>query len=245
MTTHSRMADLALRLSGRLAQLGQGRRAQQTETSFGVGAFQSPIRTTALCSSPIRTTAPTNPPMARRRPLSTVLHITAVFAVAAALSGAAADVAAARGGVGGGGHGGGFGGSHIGGIGSDFVAGSGGGFGGSHIGGFEGSPVGGFAGSHIGGFGGAHIGGLGGSFGGSLGYPSGGGFRSPSLAINSGHFASPSALVGTRAPAMGTRLNMHYRGHHRTRYYTGDCLNVAGNPYQCEPNGYCPCSTVP
>jgi hypothetical protein len=245
MTTHSRMADLALRLSGRLAQLGQGRRAQQTETSFGVGAFQFPIRTTALCSSPIRTTAPTNPPMARRRLLSTVLHITAVFAVAAALSGAAANVAAARGGVGGGGHGGGFGGSHVGGIGSDFVAGSGGGFGGSHIGGFEGSPVGGFAGSHIGGFGGAHIGGLGGSFGGRLGYPSGGGFRSPSLAINSGRFASPSALVETRAPAMGTRLNMHYRGHHRPRYYTGDCLNAAGNPYQCEPNGYCPCSTVP
>jgi hypothetical protein len=44
---------------------------------------------------------------------------------------------------------------------------------------------------------------------------------------------------------MGTRLNMHYRGHHRTRYYTGDCLNAAGNPYQCEPNGYCPCSIGP
>ena len=244
MTTHSRMADLALRLSGRLAQLGQGRRAQQTETSFGVGAFQSPIRTTALCSSPIRTTAPTNPPMARRRPLSTVLHITAVFAVAAALSGAAADVAAARGGVGGGGHGGGFGGSHIGGIGSDFVAGSGGGFGGATSAGFEGSPVGGFAGSHIGGSA-APISVGSGVFFGRLGYPSGGGFRSPSLAINSGNVASPSALVGTRAPAMGTRLNMHYSGHHRTRYYTGDCLNAAGNPYQCEPNGYCFCSTGP
>jgi hypothetical protein len=105
MTTHSRIADLALHLSGRLARPGQGRRAQRTGTSVGVGPFESTIRTTALCSVPIRTTRPSNHPMARRRPLRTVLHITAVFAVAAALSGAAADVAAAgaEGGQGGGG----------------------------------------------------------------------------------------------------------------------------------------------
>ena len=173
MLTHSRIAELTLQLSGRLARPGQDPRAQRTGTSVGVGAFQSAIRATALCSAPIRTTSPTNDPMARRRPLSTILHTAAVFAVAAALSGAAADVAAARGGGFGGGFGGG--GGHIGGIGSDFVAGSGGGFGGSHIGGFGGSHVGGFGGSHVGGFGGTSIGGFGGSpvggFGGSFRQP--------------------------------------------------------------------------
>jgi hypothetical protein len=98
MLTHSRIAELTLQLSGRLARPGQDPRAQRTGTSVGVGAFQSAIRGTALCSAPIRTTSPTNDPMARRRPLSTILHTAAVFAVAAALSGAAADVAAARGG---------------------------------------------------------------------------------------------------------------------------------------------------
>src|SRR6202042_1338011 len=99
-------------------------------------AFQSAIQATAFCNAPIRTTSPTNDPMARRRPLSSILHTAAVFALAGALSGAAVDLAAARGGgfgggFGGGGFGGGGfggGGGHIGGIGSDFVAGSGGGF---------------------------------------------------------------------------------------------------------------------
>jgi hypothetical protein len=150
--THSRIAELTLQLSGRLARPGQDPRSQRTGTSVGVGAFPSANRATARCSSPIRTTSPTNDPMARRRPLSTILHTVAVFAVAAALSGAAGDLAAARGGGFGGGFGGG--GGHIGGIGSDFVAGSGGGFGGSHIGGFGGTGVGGFARSPVGGFGG-------------------------------------------------------------------------------------------
>jgi hypothetical protein len=163
MLTQGRIAELTLQLSGRLARLGQDPRAQRTGTSVGVGAFQSAIRATALCSAPIRTTSPTNDPMARRRPLSTILHTAAVFAVAAALSGTVVDVAAARGGGFGGGFGGGGfggGGGHIGGIGSDFVAGSGGGFGASHIGGFGGSPVGGFGGGHVGGFGGTSIGGF-------------------------------------------------------------------------------------
>ena len=123
MLTHSRTAELTLQLSRPVARPGQDPRPQRT----GVGAFHSAIRATALCSAPIRTTSPTNDPMARRRQLSAILHTAAVFAVAAALSGAATDVAAARGG----GFGGGFGraGGHIGGIGSDFVAGSGGGFG--------------------------------------------------------------------------------------------------------------------
>ncbi len=160
MLTHSRIAELTLRLSGRLARLGQNTTRAANGTSIGVGALQSAIRATALSSAPIRTTSPTNDPMARRRPLSTILHTAAVFAVAAALSGAAADVAAARGG----GFGGGFGGGgHIGGIGSDFVAGSGGGFGGGHIGGFGGSPVGGIGGSHAGAGSGEPYGGFGGS----------------------------------------------------------------------------------
>jgi hypothetical protein len=126
--THSRIAKLTLQLSGRLARPGQDPRSQRTGTSVGVGAFPSANRATALCSSPIRTTSPTNDPMARRHPLSTIVH-TAVFAVTAALSGAGADLVAARGGGFGGGFGGG--GGHVGGIGSDFAAGSGGGFGGA------------------------------------------------------------------------------------------------------------------
>jgi hypothetical protein len=224
MLTHSRIAELTLQLSGRLARPGQDPRAQRTGTSVGVGAFQSAIRATALCSAPIRTTSPTNDPKGRRRPLSTILHTAAVFAVAAALSGAAPDVAAARGG----GFGGGVG--HIGGIGSDFVAGSGGGFGGSHIGGFGGSPIGGFGGSHVDGFGGSHVGGFGGtgigpfagspvggfggSFGSHLGVLSGGGFHNAPLAINTGRFTSPSALVGQHTAAARARLNIGYRRYH-------------------------------
>jgi hypothetical protein len=106
MLTHSRIAELTLQLPGRLVWSGPDPRAQRTGTLVGVGAFQSAIGATALCSAPIRTTSPTNDPMARATPikydtshsrLSTILHIAAVFAVAAALSGAAADVAAARG----------------------------------------------------------------------------------------------------------------------------------------------------
>jgi hypothetical protein len=111
MLTHSWIAELTLQLSGRLARPGQDPRAQRTGTSVGVGAFKSAIRATALGSAPIRTTSPTNDPMARRHSLSPIMHKAAVFAVAGALSGAAADVAAARGGGGFGGEGG-----HIGGI---------------------------------------------------------------------------------------------------------------------------------
>jgi hypothetical protein len=38
---------------------------------------------------------------------------------------------------------------------------------------------------------------------------------------------------------------MHYRGRHRMRYHPSECFIVANEPYQCEPNGYCPCSTLP
>jgi hypothetical protein len=243
MLTHSRIAELTLQLSGRLARPGQDPRAQRTGTSVGVGAFQSAIRGTALCSAPIRTTSPTNDPMARRRPLSTILHTAAVFAVAAALSGAAADVAAARGGGVGGGFGGG--GGHIGGIGSDFVAGSGGGFGGSHIGGFGGSPVGGFGGTGIGRFAGSPVGGFGGSFGSHLGGLSGGGFHNAPPAINTGRFTSLSALVGQRTAAAGARLNMRYRRYHGRRYYANHCFIAANDPYSCQPYSSCPCSTLP
>jgi hypothetical protein len=273
MLAHSRIAELTLQLSGRLARPGPNPRAQRTGTLVRVGAFQSAIRATALCSAPIRKTSPTNDPMARLRPLSTILHTAAVFAVAAALSGAAADVAAARGG----GFGGGFGGGHIGGIGSDFVAGSGGGFGGSHIGGFVGSPVGGFGGSHVGGFGGtsiggfggspvggfggshvggfggshvggfggSHVGGFGGSFGSHLGGLSGGGFHNAPVAINTGRFTSPSALVGQHTAATGARLNMRYKGYHGRRYYANHCVIAANDPYSCQPYSSCPCSTLP
>jgi hypothetical protein len=250
MLTHSRIAELTLQLSGRLARPGQDPRAQRTGTLVRVGAFQSAIRAAALCSAPIRTTSPTNDPMARRRPLSTILHTAAVFAVAAALSGAAVDVAAARGGGGFGGGGFGGGGGHIGGIGSDFVAGGGfggshiGGFGGSHVGGFGGTGIGGFAGSPVGGFGGTRIGGFGGSFGGHLGGLSGGGFHNAPLAINTGRFTSPSALVGQHTAAAGARLNMRYRRYHGRRYYTNDCFS-ANDPYSCQPYGYCACSTLP
>jgi hypothetical protein len=270
MLTHSRIAESTLQLSRSLARPGQDPRSQR----IGVGAFHSAIRATALCSAPIRTTSPTSNPMARRRQLSAILHTAAVFAVAAALSGAATDVGAARGG----GFGGGFGGAggHIGGIGSDFVAGSGGGFGGSHIGGFGGSPVGGFGGSHVGGFGGTSIGRFGGSpvggfggshvggfrgtgisgfarspvggFGGSVGRLSGlsgSGFQNAPLAVNTGRFASPSALVGQHTAAAGARLNTHYRRYHGRRYYTNNCFIAANDPYSCQPYSSCPCSTLP
>ena len=243
MLTHSRIAELTLKLSGRLARPGPDPRAQRTGTLVRVGAFQSAIRATALCSAPIQTTSPTNNLMERRRLLSTILHTAAVFAVAAALSGAAADVAAARGGGFGGGFGGG--GGHIGGIGSDFVAGSGGGFGGSHIGGFGGSPVGGFGGTSIGGFRGSPVGGFGGSFGSHLGGLSGGRFRNAPLAINTGRFTSPSALVAQHTATAGARLNMRYRGYHGRRYYANHCLNAANDPYSCQPYSSCPCSTLP
>ena len=29
------------------------------------------------------------------------------------------------------------------------------------------------------------------------------------------------------------------------RYHPDDCFLVANEPYQCEPNGYCPCSALP
>jgi hypothetical protein len=267
MLTHSRIAELTLQLSGRLARLSQGARMRLTGTSVGVRAFESPIQTTAPSSAPIRTT-PANRPTARRHAESTMLHKIAVFALAAALSGAAANVAAARGGGGGGGHGGGVG--HMGGgIGSDFVAGSGGGFGGSHIGGFAGSPVGGFGGSHVGGFGGTSIGGFrgspvggfggtgiggfagspvggfGGSFGSHLSGLSGGGFHNDPLAINTGRFTSPSALVGQHTAAAGARLNMRYRRYHGRRYYANHCFIAANDPYSCQPYSSCPCSTLP
>ena len=227
MLTHSRIAELTLQLSWRLARPGQDPRAQRNRTSVGGGAFQSAIRATTLCSAPIRTTSPTNDPMARRPPLSTILHRAAVFTVAAALSGAAADVAAARGGGFGGGFGGG--GGHIGGIGSDFVAGSGGGFGGSHIGGF----------------GGSHVGGFGASFGSHLGGLSGGGFHNAPLAINIGRLTSPSALAGQHTAAAGARLNMRYRRYHGRRYYANHCFIAANDPYSCQPYSSCPCSTLP
>ena len=247
MLTRIRIAEL----SGRLARPGQDPRAQRTGKSVGVGAFQSAIRATALCIAPIRTTSPTNDPMARRHPLSRILHTAAVFAVVAALSGAAAGVAAARGGGVGGGFGGG--GGHIGGIGSDFVAGSGGGFGGSHIGGSGGSPIGGFGGSHVGGFGGTSIGGFraspvggfGGSFGGHLSSLSGGGLYNTPLALSTGRFISRSALVGHHIAAAGIRLNMRYRRYHGRRYYANHCFIAANDPYSCQPYSSCPCSTLP
>jgi hypothetical protein len=227
MLTRSRIAELTLQLSGRLARLSQGARMRLTGTSVGVRAFESPIQTTAPSSAPIRTT-PANRPTARRHAESTMLHKIAVFALAAALSGAAANVAAARGGGGGGGHGGGVG--HMGGgIGSDFVAGSGGGFVGSHIGGFAGSPVGGFGGSF-----GSHLSGL-----------SGGGFHNDPLAINTGRFTSPSALVGQHTAAAGARLNMRYRRYHGRRYYANHCFIATNDPYSCQPYSSCPCSTLP
>jgi hypothetical protein len=97
MLTHSRIAELTLQLPGRLVWSGPDPRAQRTGTLVGVGAFQSAIGATALCSAPIRTTSPTNDPMARATPIKYDTSQAAVFAVAAALSGAAADVAAARG----------------------------------------------------------------------------------------------------------------------------------------------------
>ena len=229
MLTRSRIAELTLQLSGRLA-----------------GAFQSAIRATALWSAPIRTTSPADDPMARRRPLSTILHKAAVLAVASALSGTSADVAAAPGGGGFGG-----GGGHIGGIGSDFVAG--GGFGGSHIGGFGGtsiggfrrSPVGGFGGTRIGEFAGSPVGGFGGGFGSHLSGLSGGGFHNDPLANNTGRLASPSALVAQHTAVAGARLNMRYRRYRGRRYYANHCFIAANDPYSCQPYSSCPCSTLP
>ena len=60
MLTHSRIAELTLKLSGRLARPGPDPSAQRTGTLVRVGAFQSAIRATALCSAPIQTTSPTN-----------------------------------------------------------------------------------------------------------------------------------------------------------------------------------------
>ncbi len=186
-------------------------------------------------------------PMARRHTGSRGRRTIVALALAVALSGAAANVAAARGG-GGGGHGGGFG-YMGGGIGSDFVAGSGGGFGG-HVGGFGGgpgafgtSPVGGFEGSHFADFGSSHVGAFGGF--GSHPDPSVGRFQGAPLAIAPRHFAIPSALADRPEPSTGTRLSMRYRGRHRMRYHPSDCFIVANEPYQCEPNGYCPCSALP
>jgi len=256
MLTHSRIAELTLQLSGRLARLSQGARMRLTGTSVGVRAFESPIQTTAPSSAPIRTT-PANRPTARRHAESTMLHKIAVFALAAALSGAAANVAAARGGGGGGGHGGGGHGGGVGhmggGIGSDFVAGSVGGLGGSHFGGFGAGSAGGFGGSHVGGFGGTGIGGFagspvggfGGSFGSHLSGLSGGGFHNDPLAINTGRFTSPSALVGQHTAAAGARLNMRYRRYHGRRYYANHCFIAANDPYSCQPYSSCPCSTLP
>jgi hypothetical protein len=174
-------------------------------------------------------------------------HTVIALALAVALSGAAANVAAARGG-GGGGHGGGFG--HMGGgIGSDFVAG--GGFGGSRVGGLGGGPIGGFGTSSVGGFEGSHFAGYGSHLGGFGGFdshlndPSVGRFQGLPLAVAPRHFASPSALADRPEPSTGTRLGMRYRGRHPMRYRPSDCFIVANGPYQCEPNGYCPCSTLP
>jgi hypothetical protein len=230
MITHSRMAGLALRLSGRLAWLSQ----RSPHTANEKIGWRRRLRISNLTtgSAPSRTTTSVNPTMVQK---------IAVFALAAALSGLTANVATARGG---GGHGGG--GGHMGGgIGSDFVAGSNGGFGGGHFGGFGGSPVGGFGGTPIGQFGGSPVGGSGGSFGSHLGGLSEGEFHNAPLAIHTGGFTSPSALVGQHMPAAAARLNMHYRGRHRRRYYASDCSIAANDPYYCQPYTYCPCSALP
>jgi hypothetical protein len=214
MSTHSGIAGSARQLSGLLARMGQGPRPQRTGTSIGLNASEFPI----LCSAPTRTATPSSYPALRRRPERTLLRKIMVFAVAAALSGAAVNDATARGG----GEGGGGGGGHMGGgFGGEIASGSGGGFGSSHVGGFGGDF-------------GAHLGGL-----------CAGGIRSAPVAINPGHFGNPTALAGTHAPAMGTRLNMRYRGHHRMGYYGGDCLLVGNEPYDCDPYGNCSCTTLP
>jgi hypothetical protein len=229
MITQSRMAGLALQLSGRLARLSQGSAHAANGNIGWPRRLRIPNPRTA--SAPSRTTTPANRPTTRRQAETTMLHKIAVFAIAVALSGAAANVAAARGG---GGHGGG--GGHMGGgIGSDFVAGSNGGFGGGHFGGFGGSPVGGFGGTPIGQFGGSPVGGFQGSFGSHLGGLSQSGFHSAPMVINTGGFTSPSSLVGQHTAAAGARLNMHYRGHHRRRYYASECSIAANNPYYCQP----------
>jgi hypothetical protein len=118
MITQSRMACLALRLSGRLAWLSQ----DSPHTANEKIGWRRRLRISNLTtgSAPSRTTTRVNPTMVQK---------IAVFALAAALSGPAANVATARRGGDGGGHGGG--GGHMGGgIGSEFVAGSNGGFGG-------------------------------------------------------------------------------------------------------------------
>ena len=131
MSTHSGIAGSARQLSGLLARMGQGPRPQRTGTSIGLNASEFPI----LCSAPTRTATPSSYPALRRRPERTLLRKIMVFAVAAALSGAAVNDATARGG----GEGGGGGGGHMGGgFGGEIASGSGGGFGSSHVGGFGG-----------------------------------------------------------------------------------------------------------
>ena len=110
-------------------------------------------------------------------------------------------------------------------------------FGGSHVGGFGGTGIGGFAGSPVGGFAG--------SFGSHLSGLSGGGFHNDPLAINTGRFTSPSALVGEHTAAAGARLNMRYRRYHGRRYYANHCFIAANDPYSCQPYSSCPCSTLP
>jgi hypothetical protein len=142
MTTHSRIAGLALQLSERLGRLVRRPGSQGTETAAGAKIFEFPIRTPELRTIPVRAPTPTERAMTRRRAERTLLRTIMIFGVAAALSVGAANVATARGGGGGGGgHGGGGGGGvHVGGF--------GGGFGGGHVGGF-----GGGFGSHVGGSG--------------------------------------------------------------------------------------------
>jgi hypothetical protein len=74
---------------------------------------------------------------------------------------------------------------------------------------------------------------------------SGGGFRNAPLAINTGRFTSPSALVGQHTAAAGARLNMRYRRYHGRRYYANHCFIAANDSYSCQPYGYCACSTLP
>ena len=118
----------------------------------------------------------------------------------------------------------------------------GGGGGGGHMGGGFGGEI---AGGSGGGFGSSHVGGFGGDFGAHLGGLSVGGIQSAPVAINPGRFGSPTALAGAHTPAMGTRLTMHHRGHHRMGYYGGDCLLAGNEPYDCDPYGSCSCSTLP
>jgi hypothetical protein len=214
MTTHSRIAVLALQLSERLGRLVRRPGSQGTETAAGAKIFEFPIQATELSRVPTQTPTPTERAMTRRRAERTLLRTIVIFGVAAALSVGAANVATARGGGGGGGgHGGGGGGGH-------------GGFGGGFGGGAD------------------HVGpGFGGGFGGHMGGPGLAGGFGGHMGIHPGHFGSPSAMVGEHGPGMA-RGFYHDRGHHRFRgYYTGDdcyliCLN---RPYQYQSDLSCPC----